>query len=62
MFRLLAAMLLVVAIAALVAPRVVIPALTWVLAFLSLFMAADLVRSAVRRRRHGDGDVRSGIR
>ena len=59
MFRTLALMLLAVAIAMLVAPRVVIPALTWVLAFLSLLMAADLVRSAVRRRRRVDGVARS---
>ena len=59
MFRTLALMLLAVAIGMLVAPRVVIPALTWVLAFLSLLMAADLVRSAVRRRRRADGVARS---
>ncbi|HEX6068317.1 MAG TPA: hypothetical protein VFZ18_00790 [Longimicrobiaceae bacterium] len=59
MFRTLALMLLAVAIGMLVAPRVVIPALTWVLAFLSLLMAADLVRSAVRRRRRVDGVARS---
>jgi hypothetical protein len=59
MFRMLAPVLLAVAIGVLAAPRVVIPALTWVLAFLSLLMAADLVRSVVRRRRRVDGVARS---
>jgi hypothetical protein len=57
MIRLLALMLLAVAVGALVAPRVVIPALTWVLAFLSLLMATDLVRSTLRRWRRTDDGV-----
>jgi hypothetical protein len=59
MFRMLAPALLAVAMGMLAAPRVVIPTLTWVLAFLSLLMAADLVRSVVRRRWRVDGVARS---
>ena len=50
MFRFLLLALVVVLLAAAVAPAVV-PVLTWILAFLSLLMLGDLVLSAFRRHR-----------
>ena len=48
MFRFLIFAILIVAVAVVLAPRI-IPAVSWVLAFLSLLMLADLVRGEIRK-------------
>ena len=48
MLRFLALSILILAVAVLLAPSI-IPAVSWVLAFLSLLMLGDLVRGEVRK-------------
>ena len=62
MLRLLGLLIAATAIGLVLAPRTVIPALTWVLAFLSLLMAADLLLHAARRWRRRDGRAGSSGR
>jgi hypothetical protein len=52
MFKILALITVVTAVTILLAPHL-IPILSWVLAFFILLMAADLIRSEVRKRRGG---------
>ena len=53
MLKLLALTALVIALGVALAPTI-IPLLSWVLAFLSLLMLGDLLRSALRKQRGRD--------